>query len=108
MTHCGFWAFPIYHKTADMKIDRLMGIVTILLQQDKVTAPELARRFEVSNKKFCGVSGRFQKLRFSMDFLLEKIRQCVEKGLLSWHIAVTDSTHIKANAPRVPEHLVEA
>ena len=33
-----------------MKIDRLMGIVTILLQQDKVTAPELAWRFEVSRR----------------------------------------------------------
>lgn len=50
LIHCGFWAFPIYHKAAAMKIDRLMGIVTILLQQDKVTAPELARRFEVSRR----------------------------------------------------------
>lgn len=33
-----------------MKIDRLMGILTILLQQDKVTAPELAERFEVSRR----------------------------------------------------------
>lgn len=33
-----------------MKIDRLMGIVTILLQQDKITAPELAERFEVSRR----------------------------------------------------------
>lgn len=33
-----------------MKIDRLMGIVTILLQQKKITAPELARRFEVSRR----------------------------------------------------------
>lgn len=33
-----------------MKIDRLMGIVTILLQQDKITAPELAVRFEVSRR----------------------------------------------------------
>lgn len=31
-----------------MKIDRLIGIITILLQKDKVTAPELAKRFEVS------------------------------------------------------------
>lgn len=31
-----------------MKIDRLIGIVTILLQKDKVTIPELADRFEVS------------------------------------------------------------
>lgn len=33
-----------------MKIERLIGIITILLQQDKVTAPELARRFEVSRR----------------------------------------------------------
>lgn len=33
-----------------MKIDRLMGIVTLLLQQDKITAPELVRRFEVSQR----------------------------------------------------------
>lgn len=31
-----------------MKIDRLIGILTILLQKDKTTAPELARRFDVS------------------------------------------------------------
>lgn len=33
-----------------MKIDRLIGIVTILLQQDKITASELAGRFEVSRR----------------------------------------------------------
>ena len=33
-----------------MKIDRLVGIITILLGQDKVTAPELAKRFEVSKR----------------------------------------------------------
>jgi len=33
-----------------MKIDRLMGILTILLRQDRVTAPELAQRFEVSRR----------------------------------------------------------
>lgn len=33
-----------------MKIERLMGIITILLQKDKVTAPELAERFEVSRR----------------------------------------------------------
>ena len=33
-----------------MKIDRLMGILTVLLQKDKVTAPELAERFEVSRR----------------------------------------------------------
>lgn len=33
-----------------MKIDRLIAIVTILLQQDKITAPALAQRFEVSRR----------------------------------------------------------
>ena len=33
-----------------MKIDRLIGIITILLQNDKTTAPELAKRFEVSRR----------------------------------------------------------
>ncbi|MBQ5333485.1 MAG: HTH domain-containing protein [Oscillospiraceae bacterium] len=31
-----------------MKIDRLMGIVSVLLQKDRITAAELADRFEVS------------------------------------------------------------
>jgi predicted DNA-binding transcriptional regulator YafY len=33
-----------------VKIDRLLGIVTILLQKGKSTAPELAKRFEVSTR----------------------------------------------------------
>lgn len=33
-----------------MKIDRLIGIIIILLQNDKITAPELAERFEVSRR----------------------------------------------------------
>jgi len=33
-----------------MKIDRLLGILTILLQKDRVTAPELAERFEVNRR----------------------------------------------------------
>ncbi|MDR2043665.1 MAG: YafY family transcriptional regulator [Clostridium sp.] len=33
-----------------MKLDRLIGILTILLQNDKSTAPELAKRFEVSRR----------------------------------------------------------
>ncbi len=33
-----------------MKIDRLIGILTILLQNEKTTAPELARHFEVSRR----------------------------------------------------------
>ena len=33
-----------------MKIDRLIGILSILLQQEKVTAPYLADKFEVSRR----------------------------------------------------------
>ena len=33
-----------------MKIDRLLGIITILLQNGKTTAPHLAERFEVSRR----------------------------------------------------------
>jgi predicted DNA-binding transcriptional regulator YafY len=34
----------------EMKIDRLIGILTVLLQKEKSTAPELAERFEVSRR----------------------------------------------------------
>ena len=33
-----------------MKIDRLIGILSILLQKEKITAPELAQMFEVSKR----------------------------------------------------------
>ncbi len=33
-----------------MKIDRIIGILSILLQREKVTAPELAEKFEVSRR----------------------------------------------------------
>ncbi len=33
-----------------MKIDRLIGILAILLQQERVTAPDLAQKFEVSRR----------------------------------------------------------
>ena len=33
-----------------MKIDRLIGIVSILLQEEKITAPQLAEHFEVSRR----------------------------------------------------------
>ena len=37
-------------KGGTMKIDRLIGILSVLLQKEKVTAPELASRFEVSRR----------------------------------------------------------
>jgi len=33
-----------------MKIDRLLGILTVLLQKEKTTTPELAKQFEVSRR----------------------------------------------------------
>ena len=33
-----------------MKVDRLIGILSVLLQEEKTTAPELAERFEVSKR----------------------------------------------------------
>ena len=33
-----------------MKLDRLLGILTLLLQNDRVTAPQLAERFEVNRR----------------------------------------------------------
>ena len=42
-----------YYETGSedvMKIDRLIGILSILLQKEKVTTPELAERFEVSRR----------------------------------------------------------
>ena len=33
-----------------MKLDRLLGILTILLQNERVTAPRLAERFEVNRR----------------------------------------------------------
>ena len=33
-----------------MKLDRLLGILTVLLQKDRVTAPELAAKFEVNRR----------------------------------------------------------
>jgi len=33
-----------------MKLDRLLGILTVLLQNDRVTAPELAEKFEVDRR----------------------------------------------------------
>ena len=33
-----------------MKLDRLLGILTLLLQRERMTAPQLAKRFEVSRR----------------------------------------------------------
>lgn len=33
-----------------MKLDRMIGILSILLQREKVTAPYLAEKFEVSRR----------------------------------------------------------
>lgn len=33
-----------------MKLDRLLGILTLLLQNDRITTPYLAERFEVTRR----------------------------------------------------------
>lgn len=40
----------ISRKGEQMKVDRLIGILSILLQEEMVTAPELAEHFEVSRR----------------------------------------------------------
>lgn len=40
----------LFFEGAYMKIDRLIGILSVLLQQETVTAPSLAERFEVSGR----------------------------------------------------------
>lgn len=37
----------------------------------------------------------------------EVVRQCIEKGLVSGRLVATDSTHVKANASRASEELIE-
>lgn len=52
MTHCChvFYYIIVYVKGLVMKIDRQIGILSILLQKDTVTAPDLAEQFEVSRR----------------------------------------------------------
>ena len=35
-----------------MKLDRLIAILSVLLNREQITAPELAKRFEVSRRSF--------------------------------------------------------
>jgi len=48
-----------------MKLDRLLGILTLLLQNERMAAPELAEKFEVNRRtigrdidKLCQAGGR--------------------------------------------------
>lgn len=53
MTACGHVCCVILDEKKEvflMKLDRLIGILSVLLQTDTVTAPELAERFEVSRR----------------------------------------------------------
>ena len=51
MTYCcPVWFDKICEKGGQMKIDRLIGILSILLQKEMTTAPELADHFEVSRR----------------------------------------------------------
>ena len=86
-----------------MKIDRLIGILSVLLQQEMITAPELAEKFEVSRRTInrdiealCkagisirtiqGVGGGIRIMEgFSMDRMLltSKDMQMIMAGLRS-------------------------
>ena len=44
-----------------MKSDRLIGILSVLLQEEKTTAPELAAKFEVSRRTINGILKAFAK-----------------------------------------------
>ena len=51
MTYSWRVRFAMIHtEREEMKIDRLIGILSVLLQEEKTTAPELAERFEVSRR----------------------------------------------------------
>ena len=47
-----------------MKTDRLIGILSILLQEEKTTAPELAEKFEVSRRTINRILKTFAKQAF--------------------------------------------
>ena len=47
---CRVWCVSMTEKGTEMRVDRLIGILSVLLQKEQVTAPELAERFEVSRR----------------------------------------------------------
>lgn len=44
------WAGACFLQVKRMKIDRLLGILSVLLQKETAAAPELAEQFEVSRR----------------------------------------------------------
>ena len=54
-----------------MKIDRLIGILSVLLQEEKVTAPDLAERFEVSRRT----------INRDIDDLLSEVESALPKAI---------------------------
>ena len=47
-----------------MKIDRLIGILAILLQQEKITAPELAENLKCPGGPSTGISNIYVRPEF--------------------------------------------
>ncbi len=47
-----------------MKIDRLIGILSILLQKEMITTPELAEHFEVSRRT---IGRDIERISFSIS-----------------------------------------
>ena len=50
VTKCDLRKYGAGLQEVRMKTDRLIGILSVLLQEEKTTAPELAKRFEVSRR----------------------------------------------------------
>ena len=72
-----------------MKIDRLIGILSILLQKEKVTAPYLADKFEVSRRTINrdiedeNIKAIVESIR--QDMTANIYQNLVDRGLTLWN-----------------------
>ena len=87
-----------------MKIDRLIGILSVLLQEEKTTAPELAERFEVSRRTaLFDPSMKWQLVEeYGVDSFMEQgdgsllfeHEYADDEGLLSWMLSCRDKVTV--------------
>jgi len=62
-----------------MKLDRLLGILTVLLQNERMTAPELAEKFEVNRRT---IGRDIDTLSAKQESLSSPIRETAEAFIL--------------------------
>ena len=80
---------------SNMKIDRLIGILSVLLQEEKVTAPELAKTFEPSMKwHLIEEHGAESFTELSDGKLLFEHTYADDEGLLSWLLSLRDKVTV--------------